>query len=39
LHLQGFDHEKKRDALKMERLEVEILAKLGFNDPYESEQS
>lgn len=34
LHLQGFDHETEREAQEMEGLEVEILAKLGFNDPY-----
>lgn len=34
LHAQGFDHETSRQARAMERREVEILAKLGFNDPY-----
>jgi probable rRNA maturation factor len=34
LHLLGFDHENDRDAEKMERLETEILATLGFADPY-----
>lgn len=36
LHLQGFEHENERDARRMERLEVRILAKLGFADPYGS---
>src|SRR5450759_2308108 len=36
LHLQGFDHKNERDARRMERLEVRILAKLGFADPYGS---
>ena len=36
LHLQGFDHETARDARRMERLEVRILAKLGFGNPYGS---
>lgn len=39
LHLQGFDHETEEEAREMEGLEVEIMQKLGFNDPYRSEQS
>jgi probable rRNA maturation factor len=34
LHLAGFDHEKPRDAEKMESLEVKILSRLGIADPY-----
>ncbi len=34
LHAQGFDHEVERDAKKMETLEIEILQKLGFTNPY-----
>ena len=34
LHLQGHDHERPREAARMERLEREILARLGFPDPY-----
>lgn len=34
LHLQGFDHENDSEARQMETREVEILGKLGFNDPY-----
>lgn len=34
LHLQGYDHEKPRDARVMEQRETYILAKLGFSDPY-----
>ena len=34
LHLAGFDHEKARDAARMEARERSILAKLGFGDPY-----
>jgi probable rRNA maturation factor len=34
LHLRGYDHEKKRDALRMEAREVRILRRLGFPDPY-----
>jgi probable rRNA maturation factor len=34
LHLLGFDHETDRDAKTMERLEVDILARLDVPDPY-----
>ena len=34
LHLLGYDHEQEDDAVKMERLETEILATLGIADPY-----
>lgn len=34
LHCLGYDHQRDRDATLMERLEVEILGKLGFPDPY-----
>lgn len=34
LHLLGYDHQRARDAAKMERLEVELLAELEFPDPY-----
>lgn len=34
LHLQGFDHERPVDARKMERRETQILAELGYPDPY-----
>lgn len=34
LHLLGYDHENDPDAELMERIEVEILGKLGFDDPY-----
>jgi|SRR6185437_6531523 len=36
LHLQGFDHIKDDDALQMEDLEVQILKKLGFTNPYKN---
>jgi probable rRNA maturation factor len=34
LHLAGFDHEKERDAKLMEAREKNILAALGYPDPY-----
>jgi probable rRNA maturation factor len=34
LHLSGFDHERAAEAGKMESLEVQILDRLGFSDPY-----
>lgn len=34
LHAQAYDHETQRDAGKMEALEVKILQKLGFSNPY-----
>ena len=34
LHLLGYDHEQADEAVVMEALETEILAKLGISDPY-----
>ena len=35
LHLMGYDHETSdEDAEEMEALEIEILKKLGFDNPY-----
>ncbi len=35
LHLQGYDHETgEADAQRMEAREREVLAKLGYPDPY-----
>lgn len=34
LHLRGHDHIEEAEAEAMERLEVEILAGLGFANPY-----
>jgi probable rRNA maturation factor len=34
LHLQGYDHERPGEALRMERRERAILARLGYRDPY-----
>jgi probable rRNA maturation factor len=37
LHLLGYDHVEKADAARMERREVDLLAMLGFDDPYADE--
>ena len=34
LHAQGYDHEDELDAVEMEQFERDILAALGFADPY-----
>ena len=34
LHLQGYDHVADAEAAEMEQLEIAILAKLGYPDPY-----
>ncbi len=34
LHLRGYRHEKKREAHRMERAEVRLLARAGFGNPY-----
>jgi probable rRNA maturation factor len=34
LHLLGLDHDDEREAEAMEQLEREILAGLGYADPY-----
>lgn len=34
LHLLGYDHIDQDEAKQMETLEVEILSKLGIDDPY-----
>ena len=38
LHLLGYDHEiSDEDAEEMEALEIEILAKLGLDNPYQEQ--
>ena len=34
LHLLGLDHDNDREAEAMEAMEREVLAELGFQDPY-----
>ena len=34
LHLQGYDHERSREARTMEQRETRIVTRLGFPDPY-----
>ena len=34
LHAQGLDHEKEKEARKMEDKEITILKSLGFTNPY-----
>ena len=39
-HLLGYDHENNADAEVMEKLEIAVMEKLGFTNPYEhGEQS
>jgi probable rRNA maturation factor len=35
LHLLGYDHIESADALIMEAIEIELLDKLGFDNPYD----
>jgi len=37
LHLRGYDHLDEAEAERMEALEAEILAGLGYPHPYASE--
>ena len=39
LHLYGYDHENKKDADIMEAKEIKILTKLGYKNPYLTEES
>lgn len=37
LHLLGYDHIKDDDAIKMQAVEIQLLAEFGFDNPYEIE--
>ena len=39
LHLLGFDHDSDAEAVRMESLEVSILAARGLENPYKDEDS
>jgi probable rRNA maturation factor len=36
LHLRGWDHSNKAQAAKMEALEISIMKKMGFGNPYKN---
>ena len=35
LHLRRYDHQRRTEAARMERMEIRILRRLGLGDPYE----
>lgn len=37
LHLLGYDHIEAKDAVIMQALEIQLLAELGYANPYNSE--
>lgn len=39
LHLLGYDHIKDKEARIMQAVEIQLLAKLGFDKPYDIEDS
>jgi probable rRNA maturation factor len=39
LHAQGYDHEDDAHAHEMESIETDILARLGYPDPYADRQT
>ena len=34
LHLLGYNHEEEKNAVEMEKIEVQVLANLGISNPY-----
>ena len=34
MHAQGYDHETDAEATEMEAIEIEVLARLGLENPY-----
>lgn len=39
LHLLGFDHIETDDAKRMQTVEIQLLEKLGFTNPYQDEDN
>lgn len=39
LHLFGYDHLNKKDAEKMESVEIKVLSKIGISNPYKQQKS
>lgn len=39
LHLRGYTHDRKEQAEAMEALELQLMAAVGFPDPYRCEQT
>ena len=39
LHLMGYDHIKDNDAAIMQAIEIKLLAELGYDNPYQKEDS
>lgn len=39
LHLLGHDHIEEQDAVEMQAIEIKLLAKLGFENPYQAEEN
>jgi probable rRNA maturation factor len=37
LHLQGHEHDHDADAAEMEALEIALMVKLGYSDPYRTQ--
>tara|TARA_Y100000996_G_C22305703_1_gene554037 strand:- start:45 stop:515 length:471 start_codon:yes stop_codon:yes gene_type:complete len=37
LHLQGYDHTKKKERDIMEKQEIKLMSKLGLSNPYNAE--
>lgn len=35
LHLLGYDHQEQKEAEEMEKEEIQLLKKFGFNNPYD----
>ena len=39
LHLVGYDHQDDADAAAMEAIEIKVMRRLGFADPYECDET